>query len=236
MNPGQSSPSSKLSTVPETAPTAKRMPNALLQRRASSFQSGSRFRSHSPSTTRSSSGRPTPMEAKTMWKPSDTPICALPAMYSVKLGRLRNARVARAGPLGKEKHVQCRAQAKVRWLGCSFQTLLGAYREPALSPGQGKVVDGRNPERPGHAPPRVANHQFKAPVGDFVGGCPGDAVTHACSGGAATPRPQNQGITSRPPKARRGRRGGRGGRRPAHTPLRRAGGAAPPPASPPRAL
>ena len=76
MKRGQSSPSSKLSAVPETAPTAKRMPKALAQRRASSIQVWSCRQMASPSATDIRTGMPTPSTAKTMWKPREVPIVA----------------------------------------------------------------------------------------------------------------------------------------------------------------
>ena len=75
MNLGQSRPSSKESAVPETAPTANRMPNAFDHRCARLSQTSSLVFSHKPSAT-ISSGRPTPRTANTMWKPSDVPIVA----------------------------------------------------------------------------------------------------------------------------------------------------------------
>ena len=76
MNLGQSRPSSKESAVPETAPTANRMPNAFDHRCARLSQTSSLVFSHKPSATIISSGRPTPRTANTMWKPSDVPIVA----------------------------------------------------------------------------------------------------------------------------------------------------------------
>src|ERR1700687_1761884 len=85
MNRGQSRPSSKDRTVPETAPTAKRMPNALDPRRASSIQASSRRQRASASATHMSSGSPTPRTAKTMWNPSEVPIVALARVALSKL-------------------------------------------------------------------------------------------------------------------------------------------------------
>ena len=76
MNLGQSRPSSNESVVPDTAPTANKMPNAFDQRRARLSQTSSLVLSHSPSAMSISSGKPTPSTAKTMWKPSDVPIVA----------------------------------------------------------------------------------------------------------------------------------------------------------------
>src|ERR1700694_2113303 len=76
MNLGHSRPSSNASVVPETAPTAKRMPKAFDQRRASVSHEASCVLSHSPSATSLNRGIPTPSTAKTMGKPSDVPIVA----------------------------------------------------------------------------------------------------------------------------------------------------------------
>src|SRR6266850_2458539 len=76
MKRGQRRPSSKDRTVPETAPTAKRIPNALDHRRASTIHASSRRHRARPSATDMSSGMPTPSTAKTMWKPSEVPIVA----------------------------------------------------------------------------------------------------------------------------------------------------------------
>src|SRR5712692_1599126 len=76
MNLGQRRPSSKESTVPETAPTANRMANALDHRLASTIHASSWRHRASPSATDMSSGIPTPSTAKTMWNPSDVPIVA----------------------------------------------------------------------------------------------------------------------------------------------------------------
>ncbi len=66
MKRGQSSPNSKESAVPETAPTMNRMPAALLQRRARMYQVASRVRRPMPSAMQNMSGRPMPSAAKTM--------------------------------------------------------------------------------------------------------------------------------------------------------------------------
>jgi hypothetical protein len=66
MNVGQSSPSSKLNTVPETAPTANRMAVPLAHRLASSRSTGSRVRSHRHSAMTISAGIPMPTTANTM--------------------------------------------------------------------------------------------------------------------------------------------------------------------------
>src|SRR6266480_4303366 len=63
MNRGHRRPSSNDSVVPDTAPIAKRIPNALDQRRARLSQTSSLVRSHRPSATSMSSGRPTPSTA-----------------------------------------------------------------------------------------------------------------------------------------------------------------------------
>ncbi len=76
MKRGQSRPSSKERVVPETAPTANRMPKAFDQRRDRVSQTPSCVLSHSPSATSIRSGMPTPSTANTMWKPSDVPIVA----------------------------------------------------------------------------------------------------------------------------------------------------------------
>src|SRR5690242_3505611 len=76
MNRGHSRPSSNDSAVPDTAPTANRIPHPRDQRRASTSHASSRVRSHRPSATTSSRGRPTPRTANTMWNPSDVPIVA----------------------------------------------------------------------------------------------------------------------------------------------------------------
>src|SRR5437667_355593 len=76
MNRGQRRPSSNESDVPDTAPTANRIPKALDQRRARFSHTSSCVLSQSPSATSISSGRPTPRTANTMWKARDVPIVA----------------------------------------------------------------------------------------------------------------------------------------------------------------
>ena len=66
MNFGQSSPSSNESTVPLTAPTAKRIAVPLLQRFARSSQTGSPVLSHLRSANTISAGMPMPITAKMM--------------------------------------------------------------------------------------------------------------------------------------------------------------------------
>ena len=74
MNSGQSRPSSKESTVPDTAPTANRIAVPLAHRLASSRQIGSPVlrQRHSASTIRT--GIPIPTTAKMMWKARDMAI------------------------------------------------------------------------------------------------------------------------------------------------------------------
>src|ERR1700732_3644927 len=76
MKPGQRSPSSNESAVPETAPIAKISAKALPQRRANASQTGSCRQSPIPSAANISSGMPTPRTAKTMWNPSEVPMIA----------------------------------------------------------------------------------------------------------------------------------------------------------------
>ena len=64
LNPGHSSPSSKEMMVPETAPTANRIANALDHRRASARHVGSPLRRCMPSAMSIISGSPTPNTAK----------------------------------------------------------------------------------------------------------------------------------------------------------------------------
>ena len=66
MNRGHSKPSSNESAVPETAPTANKMPKAFDHRRARFSHTSSFVLSHSPSAVSISSGRPTPRTAKTI--------------------------------------------------------------------------------------------------------------------------------------------------------------------------
>ena len=66
MNRGDSSPSSKLMTVRETAPTATGSPNAFDHLRAGTSHVASPLRSASRSAMTISSGKPTPSEANTM--------------------------------------------------------------------------------------------------------------------------------------------------------------------------
>jgi hypothetical protein len=63
MKRGNSSPSSKLMIVPDTAPTANKIANALDQRRASARHTGSPVRRCMPSAISIISGRPTPSTA-----------------------------------------------------------------------------------------------------------------------------------------------------------------------------
>src|SRR5437667_1587371 len=83
ISPGQKRPSAKESTVPETAPTATRIPSALAHRRHSAIHTASPVRFARYSANRSSTGRPTASAAKTMWNPSDTAICARAAWSDV---------------------------------------------------------------------------------------------------------------------------------------------------------
>jgi len=76
MKPGQRSPSSKDSAVPDTAPMAKIRAKAFAQRRASASQAVSCRQSPMPSATNINSGIPTPSTAKTMWNPSEVPMIA----------------------------------------------------------------------------------------------------------------------------------------------------------------
>ena len=76
MNLGQSRPSSNESTVPETAPTAKRMDVPLAIRRASSRQPGSPVRRWRTSAITMKSGSATPAAANAMWNASERPIWA----------------------------------------------------------------------------------------------------------------------------------------------------------------
>src|ERR1700682_4004456 len=73
---GHRSPSSKERTVPETAPTAKRIPNAFDHLRASTIHASSCRHRARPFATHMSKGNPTPSTAKTMWNPSEVPIVA----------------------------------------------------------------------------------------------------------------------------------------------------------------
>src|SRR6185503_10336309 len=75
MKVGQSRPSSNDRTVPETAPTAKRMAVPRAQRFARSRYSERRVRSHAISAATIMIGMVMPITAKMMWKPSDSPIC-----------------------------------------------------------------------------------------------------------------------------------------------------------------
>jgi hypothetical protein len=74
MKRGQRRPSSKESTVPETAPTAKRIAVPFAHRFAKSRATASPVRSHRHSATAMSAGIPIPTTAKMMWKPSETAI------------------------------------------------------------------------------------------------------------------------------------------------------------------
>ena len=83
ISPGQKSPSANESTVPETAPTATRIPSARAHRLHSAIHTGSPVRFARYSANRSIAGRPTASAAKTMWNPSDTAICARAAWSDV---------------------------------------------------------------------------------------------------------------------------------------------------------
>src|SRR2546430_17419112 len=69
MNRGHRRPSSNESVVPDTAPTAKRIPKALDQRRARVGQTSSLLRSHIPSATHISRGTPKPNHPEAHAKP-----------------------------------------------------------------------------------------------------------------------------------------------------------------------
>src|SRR3989442_6111060 len=73
MNRGHRRPSSNESVVPDTAPTAKRIPKALDQRRARLRQTSSLVPSHNPSATHISSRKPKPRNADTTWKTREEP-------------------------------------------------------------------------------------------------------------------------------------------------------------------
>src|SRR6266704_3304410 len=75
MKPGQSKPSSKESTVPETAPTANKIAVPFAHRLQRSRYTGCFVRRYIPSAIAISSGIPIPSAAKTMWKASDIAIC-----------------------------------------------------------------------------------------------------------------------------------------------------------------
>jgi hypothetical protein len=74
MKPGQSSPSSKESTVPDTAPTAKRIAVPLDHRFARSRWMASPVFCQRRSAMTMSTGMPIPTTAKMIWKASDTAI------------------------------------------------------------------------------------------------------------------------------------------------------------------
>src|SRR3984893_2837604 len=76
IKPGQRSPSSNDSAVPETAPIAKISAKDFDQRRASASQTGSCRQTPIPSAANISRGMPTPSTAKTMWNPSEVPMIA----------------------------------------------------------------------------------------------------------------------------------------------------------------
>src|SRR5256712_9891071 len=73
MNRGHRRPSSNESVVPDTAPTAKRIPKALDQRRARLSQTSSLVRSHTPSASKISEARPTPRPPKASGKTREGP-------------------------------------------------------------------------------------------------------------------------------------------------------------------
>src|SRR4051794_30678648 len=70
VNSGHSSPNSKDSTVPVTAPTANVTATTFDQRRASSSASASSLRSPRYSAMSMIAGNATPTDARMMWKPS----------------------------------------------------------------------------------------------------------------------------------------------------------------------
>ena len=72
MKRGNKRPSSNESTVPDTAPIAKRMAVPFAQRFESESQRASRVRRYIASANTMSTGMPIPIIAKTMWKPSET--------------------------------------------------------------------------------------------------------------------------------------------------------------------
>src|SRR5436190_556024 len=75
MNRGQRRPNSNESTVPDTAPTAKRMAVPLAQRLARSRWIGSPVFCQRRSAMTINTGMPMPTTAKMMWKPRETAIC-----------------------------------------------------------------------------------------------------------------------------------------------------------------
>jgi len=74
MNSGNKRPSSKASTVPDTAPIAKNTAVPLAQALVKARYSGARRRSHNSSARLIKIGMVMPIEAKTMWKPSESAI------------------------------------------------------------------------------------------------------------------------------------------------------------------
>jgi hypothetical protein len=75
MNDGHSKPSSNDSTVPETAPTAKRIAVPRAHRLERSKNSLRPVRSQAISAMTIITGIAMPITAKTMWNASDSPIC-----------------------------------------------------------------------------------------------------------------------------------------------------------------
>ncbi len=83
MNRGHRRPSSKDSTVPDTAPTANRMAVPRAHRLARSRYIGSRVFCQRRSAMTMSTGIAIPMTAKMMWNASDTAICERAARRSL---------------------------------------------------------------------------------------------------------------------------------------------------------
>src|SRR3954452_23864401 len=83
MNVGQRRPSSNESTVPETAPTAKRMAVPWAQRRARRRLASSPLRIQRSSAMTMSKGMAMPTTENRMWNPSEIAICDRAARRSV---------------------------------------------------------------------------------------------------------------------------------------------------------
>src|SRR6201996_1343185 len=75
IRPGHSRPSSYDSTVPDTAPTATSTAMTFDQRRASSIAAASPRLMPIHSAVMMTAGNAMPKHARTMWNPSDDPIC-----------------------------------------------------------------------------------------------------------------------------------------------------------------
>src|SRR5512143_11898 len=138
MNSGQSRPSSNDSTVPDTAPTAKRIAVPRAHRLARSRWMGSPERRQRRSATTMRTGIAIPTTAKTMWKASDIPIWTRAAARS-DMSLPAELREAVLDPLELREPRDEAAQHRTRRIGLTRRGP-GISREHAAPDREARVV------------------------------------------------------------------------------------------------